>query len=141
VTVTLKLRVHDQAVVDFLRAQTLIAGAQARIGDMRTPAVSSTPYAVVYPAGLTDLGGPVSDPSADGTPLTEVMCVGDDRNEAEGLADSVTAVMLAATIAIPGRALARTPGVELARPTRRDDTVQPPLYLAVVIFRLPTTPA
>lgn len=143
-----KLREHDQAVLDWLRAQTLVASAQNRLGDARTPppaagqTLPATPYAIVYPTGSSPFDGPVGDPRADAHPATQITCVGVDRNEAQGLADSIRSLLLATrTIPITGRNLLGRPELEVSRPVQRDDDRQPPLYYAIDMYRLHTTPA
>jgi len=136
------MREHNAAVVAFLRAQTLIAGAQARIGDAQRPAVTTTPYAIVYPVDSGTFAGPIADPQADAYPASQVTCVGVDRNEAEGLADSIrTALLTARTLAIPGRALLGPVEQELSRFAQPDDSGPQTLYFAVDIYRARTTPA
>lgn len=135
------VRVVRAAAVTRLREATLPGGASARIGNGKVPATKTTPYAVVYGSGIADSDGPASDVQADTDQLLQVTCVGDDPDEAEGLADGVLAVLLArATWAgIPGRSLMGQPLLEVYRPTGRDDDVTPSLFHTVVMVRIPLT--
>lgn len=123
-------------------AKALLAAllaAHPRVGYGTAPADLTLPYAVLYPAGGGELGGPVSDPNADGNRVHQITCVGATADQAEWLMDKLRPVALG-PLAITGRRLMQS-YLETSQPVRRDDSTSPPLFYAADQYRYLTTPS
>lgn len=126
-------RPETDALLAALRA------AHPRVGDGQAPTDKTLPYAVLYPAGPGELSGSASDPLADGRCLFQITCVGQDRLQAQALADRLRPVALG-PLTITGRKQMQS-FLETSQPVARDDSSAPPLFYAVDQVRLWTTPA
>lgn len=113
--------------------------AHPRVGDAVAPGDTTTPYAVLYPAGSGSLIGSVRNPHEDRPGLYQITCVGLHRQEAEWLAEKLRAVALG-PLSIAGRRVLQA-SLETSQPVRRDDSTSPPLYYCADQYRLWTTPA
>ena len=126
-------RQHTDAVVAALAATNL------PVGDGEKPP-GNPPYLVVY-GGSETTSGTLAAPNDDSDPITQVTYVGISREQADGARDRGRAVILGGTLTIPGRAVRETPTLEVGRPVQRDDDVSPPLFYAIDLYRIPTSPA
>jgi hypothetical protein len=116
-----------------------LQAAHSRVGDAVAPDDTTTPYAVLYPAGSGSLTGSVARPHEDRPGLYQITCVGKHRQEAEWLAEKLRAVVLG-PLSITGRRVLQA-SLETSQPVRRDDSTSPPLFYAADQYRLWTTPA
>lgn len=130
--------VEQDPVVAAVVAQVATTGFP--VGDGQAPAGDDMPYAVVYSIPDFSRSGPWSDGQADTVHQIQITYVGETREQASQLADKGRAVM-AAGVAVPGR---RVSLVDLAPggggSVERDDDSSPPLFYAVDIYRIYTTP-
>lgn len=123
-------RDHTAAVVATLDAAGITAGNGSGAG-------LSGKYAVVY----TDLGtldGPIGDRFADLAQTIFVHSIGVGPDQAQWVADKSRTALLAG-VDVPGRAplyLVHTS----SQPVQRDDDVKPPVFYAVDVYTLSTTP-
>lgn len=107
-----------------------------------TPGASSfVPYAVVHPIVG---GGPaddntIEDPHADSESLYQVSCYGATRQQCEFVSDKVFPVMVALRPVLTGRAVMFVEA-EMEGGARRDDSIQPPIWMGAPRYRFSTTP-
>jgi hypothetical protein len=118
---------------------TLEAMANPRpVGDGRAPA-GGFPYTVVYSLDDEAVDGPFNDWEADVTHTIQLTTVGETPEQARMLQDANRAAMH--TLAAPaGREVSqvrRSGGM----PVERDPEEQPPLFYAVDVWAVVTTPA
>lgn len=111
----------------------------SRVGEGVAPDDATLPYAVLYASGPGPLGGPVSDPHADGSPLLQLTCVGGTSEQAEALADRLRPVLLTRPTVTGQRVMQVI--LETSQPVRRDDSTSPPEYYAADQVRVLITPA
>lgn len=137
----------DRLFVDAVVAE--LEGAGLLVGDAVAPdAIThdtqgrlTSPYCIVYPMPSGGTSGPMSAPHADEDMVVQVTAVGRTREQAQWVADTAKATLLAG-ISITGRALSSRPGLDVGSGLQRDDdTAGPPLFYAVHRYRFPTTPA
>lgn len=124
-------REHTVAVVAALIGAGLTVGNGSGAG-------LTTPYAVVY-ADLGALDGPMGDRFADLAQTLTIHYIGAGPDQAQWVADKGRAALLAG-VNVPGRALLDVV-CEPAGPVQRDDDVSPPLFLAIDLCRIATTPS
>ena len=140
------LRSHTDAVVAALDAVTGI-----EVGDGVAPAAggwAGTPgestfagYVIVYPLGST-LDGPLAAPDADAELTWQLTCVGATRQQCEWVVDAALGALVGAALTVTGRATVdRIRLVDGTGGTRRDDTTQPPVFIATPHVTVTTTPA
>lgn len=127
-------RTHSKAV------EAALVAAGLRVGVGRRPA-GDLPCVVLYPGGLNELNGPVSDSHADAAPIMQITSVGATVDQTEWARDKAAVALLDGAITVAGRAHAQPPVLEASQPVRRDDDVTPPVFYAVDLYRLSTTPA
>ncbi|WP_325594286.1 hypothetical protein [Iamia sp.] len=127
-------RAHTAGVIAALEA----AGLQ--VGRGVAPAGVDPPYVVVHAGGLSVLDGPVSGSHADASPTMHVVCVGETADQAEWGRDKAAAALLG-IVTVAGRSRLHPPELEASQPVRRDDDRSPPIFEAVDIYRIHTTPA
>jgi hypothetical protein len=140
--VTIALR----ATVDVVVAALGSAGTRVFRGVGPDDPLLASPYAVIY-AGAVETDGPSSAQHADASPEVQITCVGKTSEQVEWLADKTFDALLAASLAPPAGRAWLCPGAPaqhvLSRPITRDDDfgAKAPMFYAVHIFALPTTPA
>jgi hypothetical protein len=93
----------------------------------------------LYPLYVADRDGPLNADQADGWYEHQVTSVGDTREQAQGLSDELTALVLSASLTVTGYTVGPTKlttdvGVE------RDDDVEPPIYYTIQMFTTFLTP-
>jgi len=128
----------------------LQAALTVSVGDQQAPAAPSPefPYAVVQLIPDAERSGPLNDGQADVTHNIQVTCVGRTRQQAQALADDVNTAMRDET-APPNpvsKLVVANRNVELVEivldgSVERDDTFQPPIFYAVQIYDISTTPS
>jgi len=163
VTQLASFNAHTSAIVDLLNAhlKTFDAGAPDLTatpgvvapgtkgwGWQGDPGTSKfKPYCIVYPlpGGIfsgDDLGT-LGDPSDDASLIWQVTCVGRDRPQCEWAVDTVNDLLVerATDLIIPNRYVQRIYADMAGGGARRDDEVQPPVFVATPRYRMLTTPA
>jgi hypothetical protein len=125
-------RPHTAAVV------TTLETAGLTVGD-GTGAGLTTPYVVVY-TDSGDVDGPLGDRYADLTQTVFIHAVGTGPEQAQWAADKARAALLTTAVTVAGRTVLYLDHVTSV-PVRRDDSIRPPLFLAIDQFALATTPA
>lgn len=156
------LNAHTSAIVDLLSTtmKTFDAGAPDLTvtpgvvapgtkgwGWQGAPGTSTfRPYRIVYPlpGGIfygDDLGT-LCEPSDDSSLIWQVTCVGRDRPQCEAIVDDANDLLVerAADLVIPNRYVQRIYADMAGGGARRDDEVQPPVFIATPRYRVLTTP-
>lgn len=99
------------------------------------------PYALVYPGGGAGREGTAAAPNADADQLVQVTYVGVDADQADLVRDTGrTALLTPGALAVTGRYVG-VAEVATSRAATRDTTVIPPVWYAIDIYQIPTTPA
>lgn len=129
---------------------TLDDALTVSIGDHQAPADPDPefPYSTVYLIPDADRSGPMNDGQADVVHNIQVTSVGETRQQAQALADDVNVAMRdettppnpASKIVIAGREVSLVE-IVFDGSIERDDGFQPPVFYAVQIFDITTTPA
>lgn len=109
-----------------------------RIGDAQAPADSTRPYGVLWPLFVAEFDGPLGAPDVDGWWNYQLTCVGDTREQAQGLADELRP-LIGVPYTVAGF-VAKPTIVEDVLPVERDDGVQPPVFYQSFTFRIFVTP-
>lgn len=126
-------RTHNDAFV------ALVASAGVVVGDATAPTVDHgwvgtpgqsnfVPYCVVYPL-MQGFDGSLGSPDNDSTLAWQVTCVGSTREQCDWVKAKVDSVVIGAQLDVAGRFVPRV-YAEGGAGTRRDDTVQPPVFIA-----------
>lgn len=126
-------RTHNDA---FLAA---LQGAGLVIGDAREPSASFgwqgvpgqsdfVPYVIVYPL-TQNFDGSLGCPDVDSTLAWQATCVGSTREQCDWVKAKVDAAVIGKQLAVAGRFVPRI-YADGGAGTRRDDTVQPPVFIA-----------
>lgn len=84
--------------------------------------------------------GPLGDRFADLTVTIQLTAVGTGPEQATAYADAARAALLTSTLAVVGRTV--WPAWQVAdQPVTRDDTIQPPLWIATAQYVIKSNPA
>lgn len=126
---------------------TKLANTSQAVGDGEAPANASallaagSPYIVLHSLPARAIDGPQSDINADGWLLYQVTSVGVDRIQAEWTREKCRTAILGATLpTATGRKVMGPINLE-PQDVLRDDSVQPPVWMAVDYYTLATTPS
>lgn len=99
-------------------------------------------YRIVYPiiGGIFD--GTLGEPSDDASLIYQVTCIGRDRPQCEWVADDTNDILIEqqASLVVPGRYIMRIWADMPGGGVRRDDEVQPPVFIATPRYRIESTP-
>lgn len=146
------LRTHTDAVVLALRTAELTVfdaappaldevggGADWGWQGPRPGAGRFKPYVIVYPLSGGTFDGTLGCPDDDAELVWQVTCVGADRRQCEWTADKVNGALVGQRLDVAGRYVSRLEQ-EMTGGARRDDTVQPPVFIAVPRFRASSAP-
>lgn len=130
--------VHDPRVVYDAIISRLTSETGKNIGRVEAPSDRTTPYAVVYPRD--DTGDPTSVGDAHETTVYEfqVTSVADTAEQAEWMQTETRTALVGWTPTVTGRSfnpVEKAGGLG----TARDDSVQPPKFMAVDIYTLFTS--
>lgn len=100
------------------------------------------PYVVLYPGVVSRIDGPMSDPYADTSSEYQITAVGQTRAQAQWAADKARGLILAVQkdLPVPGRDV-QLIGWGPSQEVRRDDDATPPLFFAVDVYSIDSTPA
>jgi hypothetical protein len=145
------LRTHTDAVVDALNVtiKTFDAGApnlnETPTGDgwgwQGVPGTAKfKPYRVVYPLAGGMFDGPLGCPDDDASLTWQVTCVGATRSQCEWVADETNEILIGQPLTVAGRFISRVWADMAGGGARRDDTVQPPVFIATPRYRVESTP-
>lgn len=142
------LNAHTSAIVDALDGvvYTFDGGAPQNPGGQGwgwqgDPGDSKfKPYCIVFPLPGGIFDGPLGCPDDDASLIWQVTCVGRDRPQCESIADRVNATLIGQPLSIPGRFVTRVRADMAQGGARRDDTVQPPVFIATPIIRVDSVP-
>jgi hypothetical protein len=152
------LNAHTSAIVDLLVADSTIKtfdagapdpnkGAGKGWGWQGEPGTTRfLPYRIVYPVtgGIfngEDLGT-LGEPSDDASLIWQVTCVGATRPQCEAIVDNTNDLLVeqAVSLVIAGRYVQRVWSDMAGGGARRDDEVQPPVFIATPRYRIQSTP-
>lgn len=143
-----KLNDHTSALVDALDGVvfTFDGGAPTNPGGQgwgwqgKPGETPFKPYCIVYPLTGGTFDGPLGCPDDDASLIWQVTCVGRDRPQCEAIADRVNATLIGQPLTVPGRFIMRVWSDMAGGGVRRDDTVQPPVFIATPRYRVESTP-
>ncbi len=110
------------------------------VGDGQAPDPSTFPYSVVYSLDAVSRSGPMSDGQADVVHTQQVTVVGETQEQAQKLLDKVRVRMRDETLTISGREVSLIE-VDEGDGVERDGREQPPLFYAIDVYMITTTPA
>jgi hypothetical protein len=146
------LNAHTTAILDVL-------SVELKTFDTGAPALDQTPgvldswgwqgapgsskfraYYIVYPlpGGLFD--GTLGCPDDDASLIWQVTCVGATARQCEAAADRANSVLVGQPLTIAGRYVTRVQADMAGGGVRRDDTVQPPVFIATPRYRIDSVP-
>ncbi|HEY9473589.1 MAG TPA: DUF3168 domain-containing protein [Mycobacteriales bacterium] len=120
-----------------LKQMLVDAGLQVGVGE--APDGVAAPYVVLYPdPGLTS--GTLGSLNTILTLSVQVTAVGVGAEQALQQADRARTALLGAGMTVPGRVVHPVRAGD-AQPVRRDDGVQPPLWVAIAGYTVVSDPA
>lgn len=130
-------RTHDDALVAKVAAAGVVVGdatdPTSPHGWQGTPGQSTfIPYAVVYPLDQI-YDGSLGCPDTDADLSWQVTCVGSTREQCDWVRGKVAAALIGQTLTVAGRSIPRI-RPDGGASTRRDDTVQPAVFIATPRF-------
>ena len=146
------LRAHTSAIVDLLNAEfktfdsggpdlDVTPGAPGGWGWQGKPGQSEfLPYRIVFPISGGVFDGPLGCPSDDASLTWQVTCVGATREQCEWVVDATHASLVEQTLTVAGRSIDRVWSDMAGGGARRDDEVQPPVFIATPRYRADSTP-
>lgn len=130
---------HVRAVQAVLEAalQLLPTPIHAKIGSRDDDETN----VVVIHGSVGDIApGSLGDIYSDLTIPIQLTAVGEGEEQATAYADAARAALLTASLTVAGREVWR-PRQAASQPVQRDDTVQPPLWIATAQYEIKSTPA
>lgn len=98
------------------------------------------PYVILYPLPGGFFDGPLGCPDDDAEMIWQVTCVAETRRRCQYISDQATVALVGQTLAVAGRSICRLQ-LDMDGGVRRDDTVQPPVFISTPRFRATSTPA
>lgn len=130
-------RTHDDAFVEALVDAGLVVGDGGNPTDpygwQGAPGHSDfIPYAIVYPL-TQDFDGSLGCPDTDSDFGWQVTCVGATRQQCDWVRNAVNEALIGQHLTVDGRVVHRV-RADGGAGTRRDDTTQPPLFIATPRF-------
>lgn len=141
-------RLHTDAVVAALRDAGLTVfdagpplSSDEGWGWKGAPGQSDfAPYTIVYPLEGGIYGGTLGDPDDDASLIWQVTCVGGTRQQCEWVVDQTMRALVGPTLEVEGRWVSRVWADMAGGGVRRDDTVQPPVFISTPRFRVESSP-
>jgi L-alanine-DL-glutamate epimerase-like enolase superfamily enzyme len=144
--VTVASSALTDALLDLLRDADIVTGDGDKAAGAGSAGWQGTrtqsafvPYVVLYPIEGGRTYGPLSD-NTDADSLYQVTGVGSTRRQAELVADAARAALDGSHPDIDGRSVMLVT-VDMLGGARRDDTVQPAVWITTDRFRVMSTPA
>lgn len=139
------LRTHTDAIVAKIEAQGLVTGdatdPDTAFGWQSTPGQSQfIPYVIVYPLLGGTFDGSLGCPDDDAELLWQATCVGSTRTQCEWVLDEVNDALVGQIVVVDSRAVKRI-SADVLGGARRDDTVQPPTFIATPRYRALSVPS
>ena len=142
------LNAHTTAILDTLdpELKTFDAGAPDLDGGegwgwQGDPGSSKfKPYYVVYPLPGGVFDGTLGCPDDDASLIWQVTCIGATARQCEAAVDRANSVLIGQPLTIAGRFVCRVWADMAGGGVRRDDTVQPPVFIATPRYRIDSTP-
>lgn len=135
---------ETDALIALLRAGDIETGDGIKPDGGGYPGGDSTqqfvPYVVLHTGVVLHIDGPVSDPFADTSSEYQVTAVGETAAQARWGADKARATILPAHLAVAGRVV-QLVSWSGSHPAQRDDDITPPLYYAIDLYTVDSTPA
>ena len=128
-------RTHVDAVVTLLRT----GGVKTYLSEAPAEPHTQAPFVVLWPDPGAVAAGSLGDWLSDLVVTVQTTSVVGTAEQALWLADKVARLLWAATPTIPGRTTLPVRGVD-TQPVQRDDSLAVPLFYAVAVWRLHTTP-
>lgn len=122
---------------------TLVEGTGFDVGDGQKPTDDDGrpyPYSVVYSLPDFSMSGPWSDGQVDRVHQLQVTTVGETADQARRLQDKNRSTVRSGTMTVADRQVQLIEKAEGGRGAREDPD-QPPLFSAVDIWKVYTTPA
>lgn len=110
------------------------------VGDHVAPDGASFPYAVLYSLDLVEVDGDLRDVNVTGWTSFQVTSVGETREQAQALSDRLRALLEGQKLSGTGFVLGPW-RIVLAGRVDRDDDVKPPLFYAIDVIEVFTSPA
>jgi hypothetical protein len=99
------------------------------------------PYTIVVPLPGGIFDGTLGCPDDDASLMWQVTCVGANRPQCESVVDRVNTILIGQPLVVPGRFISRVWADMAGGGARRDDAVQPPVFVATPRYRVESTPA
>lgn len=126
-------RTHDDAIVDLLEDAGIVVGdgtyPEDDYGWQGVPGQSNfVPYAIVYPLRQT-FDGSLGCPDTDSELRWQITCVGRTREQCDWVLHRVDETLIGRSLTVSGRSIPRI-RADGGAGVRRDDTVQPPVFIA-----------
>lgn len=143
-----KFRTHTSALVDVIDGSIKTFDTGPPSGDggfgwgwQGTPGQSSfKPYAIVYPLTGGVFDGTLGNPDSDASLIWQVTCIGATREQCEWTVDTVNALLIGRPLAVAARLISRVWADMAGGGVRRDDAVQPAVYVATPRYRVESSP-
>jgi hypothetical protein len=146
-----RLRTHTDALIDVLETELRVFDGGAPEDDPNpgegwgwqgVPGQSAfIPYVIVYPLSGGIFDGPLGCPSDDASLIWQITCVGGDRQQCELTVDRVNALIVEQPLTVTGRHISRVWADMAGGGARRDDEVQPPVFIATPRYRIESSPS
>lgn len=118
---------------------TRLGSGGRTIGDAKAPTDTTRPYATLWPVGAVDFDGDLRIPDRTGFYHHQVTCVGDTREQAQGLMDELY-ILARFDYVVAGYQLGPVSRDDIL-PMERDDAVQPPVWYSSFMFKMFVAPA
>jgi hypothetical protein len=140
------LRLHADGVIAALTADGVVVGDgdKPSVPYGARPEAGGSPahfiaYCIVYPMPGT-YDGTLAEQNDDADLVYQVTCVGATRDACQLVEDRVNTALLAGAITVTGRSITQV-RLDIGGGVRRDDTVQPPVFISTPRYRVSSTPA
>lgn len=136
-----ELKTFDAGAPDLNSTPGIVASGTHGWGWQGKPGESAfKPYRVLYPIIGGTFEGPLGCPSDDASLIYQVTCVGRDRPQCEWIVDNTNDLLVEQPLTVAGRSIMRVWCDMAGGGARRDDTVQPPVFIATPRYRVESTP-
>lgn len=144
-----KLYTHSGAIILALRSAGLTVfdsgpptNTDQDWGWVDVPGQSAyRPYVILYDLPGGEFDGPLGCPDDDASLIWQATCIAETAERCRWLTDKAVAALVGQQIPVEGRSICRLYADFVAGAVRRDDTVQPPVYISTPRFRATSTPA